>query len=317
MTRVGLVMKIFLLAGGMILAAVLSAWVVFAFLTRGGEVTVPDFTGMELKAALERASREKLGVRISGTGFDVGVPPGHVISQDPGPGIRTRKNRIVHVTVSQGTRTVFVPDLAGRNLRNAELVLVQAGLSLGRTARSFHPDILRGDVIAQFPSPDLFVPRDTAVNLLLSEGPRPATYLLPDLTDLPMGTVLDIITGWKLTPGRVEERPSAVLPPGTVMALTPPPGSPVTEGQSIHLTVSKMPEATEDGKLFLFQHSIPPGLLERTLTIVLQTGEGPRTLWESVVDPGTSVTLPLTIPGQGTLMVYLDGTLVEEKEVGD
>jgi len=315
MARVGLLAKILVLAAGMILIAVLSAWLVFAFLTRGGEVTVPDFSGMELKAALERASREKLGIRISGTGFDQGVPPGHVISQDPGPGIRTRKNRIVHVVVSQGTRTVFVPNLKDRNLRNAELVLIQAGLNLGRVGRTFHPETPLGKAVAQFPAPDLFVPRGTAVNLLLSEGPRPDTYLLPDLTDLPMGEVLDIIRNWGLTPGRVEEEESAVLPPGTVMAINPAPGSPITEGQSVHLTVSRMPEREGTSSLYLFQYSLPPGLLDRTLTVVLQTGEGPRTLWENSMSPGTAVTVPLTVPGPGILMVYLDGTLVEEKQV--
>ena len=315
MARVGLIIRILSLAGAMILIAVLSAWVVFAFLTRGGEVTVPDFSGMELKAALERASREKLGIRISGTGFDKGVPPGHVISQDPGPGIRTRKNRIVHVIVSQGTRTVFVPSLADRNLRNAELILVQAGLNLGRVARTFHPGTPPGEVISQSPSPDLFVPRGTAVNLLISEGPRPATYLLPDLTDLPMGEVLDTIRRWGLAPGRVSEEESATLPPGTVMAVTPPPGSPVTEGQSIHFTVSRLPARPESSPVYLFRYSIPPGFLDRTLTVVLQMEEGPRTLWESTESPGTAVTVPLTFTGPGTLMVYLDGTLVEEKPV--
>jgi beta-lactam-binding protein with PASTA domain len=313
--RLGLLIKILLLASGMILTAVLSTWVVFAFLTRGGEVSVPDLSRVELKAALERASQANLGLRVSGTGYDPGVPPGHVISQDPGPGIRTKKNRIIHVVVSQGTRTVFVPDLTGRNLRNAELILIQAGLNLGRVARTHDLDTHDGDVISQFPAPDLFVERSTAVNLLISQGPRPSTYLLPDLTGMPVEEVLTSIRKWGLESGRVVEEESPDLPPGTVTALNPAPGSPVTEGQSIQLTVSKMPARPEPSPVVLFQYSSPPGLLDRDLTLVLDTGSGPRTILEKTISPGSSVSLPVTVSAQGTLKIFLDGVLVEEREV--
>jgi len=312
---VGLLIKILLLAAGMILTAALSTWVVFAFLTSGGEVTVPDLSSLELKAALERASRENLGLRVSGTGYDPGVPPGHVISQDPGPGIRTRKNRIVHVVVSQGTRTVFVPDLKGRNLRNAELILTQTGLNLGRVGRTCHQDTPAGGVITQYPAPDLFVPRSTAIDLLLSEGPRPVTYLLPDITGLPVEEVLTSIRNWGLESGRVLEVQSADLPPGTVTAANPAPGSPVREGQSVHLTVSKIPAMPGPSPLILFQYSSPLGLLDKTLILVLETVDGSRTVWEDTISPGTSVSVPVTVPAPGILKAYLDGTLVEERKV--
>jgi serine/threonine-protein kinase len=310
-----LLIRILLLAGGMILVAVLSTWVVFAFLTRGGEVTVPNLSGMELKAALELTSRENLGLRVSGTGFNPGIPPGHVISQDPGPEIRTRKNRLVHVVVSQGTRTVFVPDVSGLTLRKAELALIQSGLSLGRVGRSFHENAFQGGVITQSPSPDLFVPRNTAVDLLLSKGSRPDTYLLPDPTGLPLEEVLDAVRSWGLRSGRVLEVESDELPPGTVTDINPAPGSPVNEGQSVNLTVSRMPAPPKPVPLVLFQYSSPPGLIDRTLTLVLDIGDGPRTVWEDTVSPGTSVTIPVPVPAPGTMKAYLDDTFLEERKV--
>ncbi len=113
MKRFGLLGKILLLASAMVLVAVLSAWVIFTFLTRGGEVTVPDVQGQEIGAALEILSRRQLGLSIAASDFDASVPPGYIISQDPGAGVRTRKNRIVRVVLSRGTRTVHVPNLSG------------------------------------------------------------------------------------------------------------------------------------------------------------------------------------------------------------
>ncbi|TNF47023.1 PASTA domain-containing protein, partial [bacterium] len=100
MRSLGLLGKIVLLATAMILVTGLSAWVVFSFLTRGGEVTVPDIRGQDMKVALEITSKEELGLSIASIGFDPSIPPGHIISQVPDPGVRTRKNRIVRVVVS-------------------------------------------------------------------------------------------------------------------------------------------------------------------------------------------------------------------------
>lgn len=315
MTRTGLVIRIFLLAAGMVVAAVLSAWVAFTFLTRGGEVVVPSLEGLELRAALELTSRENLGLRVSGTGHDPGIPPGHIISQLPEAQSRTRKNRIIRVVVSQGTPTVLVPQVATLSLRKAELSLAQAGLGLGKVGYVYHEDTEPGQVITQTPPPGGLVPRGGKVNLLMSEGERPAVYLLPDMTGLPMDLVLDTIRGWGLRSGKVVEVGSEELPPGTVMSMVPAPGSPVTEGQSVHLTVTRIPASSEPAVMILYQYSAPTGLLDRTLALVLDTGDGERTVWEDVVAAGSSVSIPVPVSQPGILRAYVDEELYEEKQV--
>jgi serine/threonine-protein kinase len=314
-TRTGLVIRIFLLAAGMVVAAVLSAWVAFTFLTRGGEVVVPSLEGLELRAALELTSRENLGLRVSGTGHDPGIPPGHIISQLPEAQSRTRKNRIIRVVVSQGTPTVLVPQVATLSLRKAELSLAQAGLGLGKVGYVYHEDTEPGQVITQTPPPGGLVPRGGKVNLLMSEGERPAVYLLPDMTGLPMDLVLDTIRGWGLRSGKVVEVGSEELPPGTVMSMVPAPGSPVTEGQSVHLTVTRIPASSEPAVMILYQYSAPTGLLDRTLALVLDTGDGERTVWEDVVAAGSSVSIPVPVSQPGILRAYVDEELYEEKQV--
>jgi serine/threonine-protein kinase len=315
MNRTGLVIKILLLAAGMVVAAVLSAWVAFTFLTRGGEVTVPSLEGLELRAALELTSREDLGLRVSGTGHDPGIPPGHIISQLPEAQSRTRKNRIIRVVVSQGTPTVFVPQLATLSLRRAELALVQAGLGLGNVGYVHHEDTEPGQVMAQVPPSGGLVPRGEKINLLMSEGNRPVVYFLPDLIGLPMELVLDTIRQWGLKSGKVLEVGSEELPPGTVTAMVPAPGSAVTEGQSVHLTVTRVPAPPEPATMILYQYSAPTGLLDRTLTIDLVTEDAERTVWEDVVAAGSSVSIPIPVSEPALLKAYVDNVLHEIKEV--
>jgi beta-lactam-binding protein with PASTA domain len=149
----------------------------------------------------------------------------------------------------------------------------------------------------------------------MSEGTRPAVYLLPDLTGFPMDVVLDTIRGWGLKAGRVAEVGSQELPPGTVTVLVPAPGSAVTQGQSVHLTVTRMPAPPEPATVILYQYTAPTGLLDRTLTLVLDTGDGERTVWEDVVPAGSSISIPVPVSGHGVLRVYVDELLHEEKTV--
>jgi hypothetical protein len=135
------------------------------------------------------------------------------------------------------------------------------------------------------------------------------------MTGFPMETVLSRIRDWNMRSGRIMEIVDEEVPPGTVAALTPPAGSAVVEGQSIHLTVTKMPGPAEPAQVVLYHHTAPFGLLDRTLTLVLETGEEEKTVWEDTIGPGSSVSIPVVVSSPGVLKVYVDGVLQEEREV--
>lgn len=312
--RFGLLMKVSALAVAFMLTAGMSAFVVFSFLTRGGDVAVPDLAGQEIKAALELASRRDLGLKIAGTGHDPDVPPGHIVSQDPDPGVRIRKNRIVRVTVSQGTPTVLVPDLTGFTARRARLQLTQSGLAMGSIART-HIRYARDDsIVTQTPHPGLLVPRGTEVDLLISDGKLPETYVLPDMTGLPAEEVIDSLRNWGLGSGRISEIEEGDLPPGTVVSHQPEPGMNVTRGQTVDLTVSVMPEPTLKLPVFFYPYEAE-GFLDREIKIVLVRGDESVILHQEKVPAGSSVTIPLSITYPGIMQVYEDGYLIEEKAV--
>jgi hypothetical protein len=115
--------------------------------------------------------------------------------------------------------------------------------------------------------------------------------------------------------GRIMEIVDDKVPPGTVAALTPPPGSAVIEGQSIHLTVTKLSGPPEPAQVVLYRYTAPFGLLDHKLVLVLETGEEKSTVWEDTVKPGTSVSVPVVVSAPGHLKAYLDGELLEDRKV--
>ncbi len=315
MIRISTLAKIVMLATAMLAAAALSTWVVFTFLTRGGEIQVPDLKGKDIQTALQITSRLDLGMRIARTGFDESIPPDHVIAQDPRAGTKTRKSRVVRVVVSQGTRTVHVPNLTGLSMRRVELQLSQAGLKVGRVARTHNDDKEEGTVVAQFPAPDGFTSRGEGIDLLVSEGRRPLIYYMEDLTGFPLDEVAATLRVWGLKTGRVKEAGSDELLPGTVMAVDPPEGSAVLAGQTVHLTVASAMKREPILPVYIYRYEAPPGLLDRKLTVVLLTNDAESTVYDDTVPAGTSVSIPVPVPGGGTLRIMVDGSLLEEREV--
>lgn len=315
MIRIGTLAKIVMLAAAMLVAAALSTWVVFTFLTRGGEVPVPDLRGKDVEAALQVTSRLDLGMRIARTGFDESIPPGHIITQDPRAGTRTRKSRIVRVVVSRGTQTVHVPNLTGLSMRRVELQLSQAGLKVGRVARTHSDEKDEGKVVAQSPASNSFTSRGEGIDLLVSEGRRPLIYYMEDLTGFPVDEVISTLGSWGLKMGRLKEADSDELPPGTVVAMDPPEGSAVQEGQTVNLTVASARKREPTVAIYIYHYEAPPGLLDRKLTLVLLTEDTESTVYDDTVPAGTSVSVPIPVPESGTLRVLVDGSLLEEKEV--
>ncbi len=49
--------------------------------------------------------------------------------------------------------------------------------------------------------------------------------------------------------------------------------------------------------------------------LVLSAGQGASEVFSQMIDPGTSVTIPVPVSGAGTLKAYVDGSLLEEKDV--
>ncbi|TNF45870.1 PASTA domain-containing protein, partial [bacterium] len=201
------------------------------------------------------------------------------------------------------------------NLRRAELQLSQAGLNIGQIARSHDPDTETGTVMTQVPSPGDFVARGEAVNVLVSEGRRPLTFLLPEMTGYSAEVVLSSIRTWGLKTGRLLEVESADLSPGTVKALQPPPGSAISQGQTVHLTVTTAPGLHKPSPIVLYRYTSPPGLLDRNLKLVLDREDGESIVYEKDIPAGTSVTIPITVPEEAILKVYLNGSLLEERRV--
>ncbi|MEJ5299280.1 MAG: PASTA domain-containing protein, partial [Armatimonadota bacterium] len=138
------------------------------------DVAVPDVVGKELEEARRILSDAGLTLTIAREDFNDRYPAGVIYFQEPQAGQPVKKNAVVEVYVSKGSRNVRVPSVVGMSEAKAREVLNEEGLVVGEVKYDYSPSIPAGDVMRQEPRAGLSVAREAAkVDLTVSLGPPP------------------------------------------------------------------------------------------------------------------------------------------------
>ena len=116
------------------------------------------------------------------------VEPDTVLSQDPSVGVELRPGDTVRLVVASAVATVDVPDLRLRTEDDAIAALRDVGLVPGTRFDVHNNNVPEGRVVRTDPRAGTPVPPDTAIDYMISRGPRPAPTAGPTepaVTDTP------------------------------------------------------------------------------------------------------------------------------------
>ncbi len=208
-------------------------------LLRGEMVTVPSLVGKPLAEARVEAIRRKTVLTVQGYQFDSRYERGRIISQDPPAQSRIKSHRKIKVTLSEGSEKVSVPKLEGRSLEWSTQLLKDAGLRRGRVSQIHSSKHAAGRVIAQQPSPAVTVGRNSAVDVLISQGAWEARYIMPDLIDKDANAILRQLRAMGFKVAEIHPSFYPGLGPGIIIRQFPLHGSKVRQRNQIALEVSK------------------------------------------------------------------------------
>src|SRR5687767_15623584 len=98
-----------------ITACLIATYLIFAVTAmrvalRVREVPVPDLRNRTVAEATAQLQEEGLALAVDESGrLDPKVPAGKIALQEPAPGTITRRQRSVHVWISQGPRVTIIP----------------------------------------------------------------------------------------------------------------------------------------------------------------------------------------------------------------
>ncbi len=242
--------RIVLLALVLMTVALISALAAMQFAIHGREVAIPKLLGMAPLDAERAAAASGLQFAIERQFYSPDVPEGKIMTQVPPPGAKVRRGWTVRVAQSLGPQRVAIPDLTNGSERAAELNIRRRGFAVGFVAQANLPDVPPDRVASQNPSANASGVAAPKIDLLVSLGPEPAAYVMPNLTGQPLGSAtlalqdagmrIGNVTMQAGTQGEPQAAPSAPSEPSAasmIVAQTPAPGQKIVAGATVNFEV--------------------------------------------------------------------------------
>lgn len=173
-----------------IVLGLVSGYLTFMVLSFSRTVAVPELKGKAVVEANEILSKSGLYLKVEGEDYDPVIPTGSIIRQDIPHGNKVKEQRGIKVVISKGSRVMYVPDLVGQTVEEAETAAKKSGLKTNRIIRVHSNTIEKDSVIAQRPIPEEAIKNN--LSLVVSSGPYDIILNCPDLIGKSLDEATDI-----------------------------------------------------------------------------------------------------------------------------
>ncbi len=207
------------------------------YVRQGSAATVPNVVGAKTAAALQllqAAGYQPIQYEVR---FDEKTPEGTIIRQTPEGGEETKPGRKVYLIISGGKEMASVPNLLGKSLRDAKMVMIKSNMSIGKVNYAYSDSAANGTVFGQTPVPGTETSASAEVGVTVSQGPLLGRVPVPSLTNLSLSEAIEKLKSVKLELGKVNYQNGA--PENAVLDQYPPSGDLVNEGAAIDVFVAR------------------------------------------------------------------------------
>jgi len=233
-------LRLLVLAGGGLLIGIAAFdFVLMPQLTgRGQEVQVPDLIGRSVANASQVLEEEGLVLGEVGEEFSSIYPDGYVVTQSPEPLTKVKRGQAVNVRASFGREGLVVPDVRGDPYRQAQVSLSRSGFRMGSISHAYSTQVAKGAVMATAPESGAMAGPGDDVDLLISLGAPPVSFVVPNLRGR---TIEEVRAFFDRTGIRLVEVPAegnVDAPPGTIVGQRPLTGRRIRPSDVIEVDVA-------------------------------------------------------------------------------
>ena len=199
-----------------------------------GTIVVPDVAGQPAKQALkalrDAGLRPKQKDQRSNT-----VKKGLAIATVPAAGNELERGKRITLLVSSGPKLAEVPSVIGSQQDAADSEIRDAGLIPNFESRD--SDAPAGQVIAQDPAAGSTVKKHTAVTIVVSNGPAPAS--VPNVVGESLDAAKADLKSARLSVRVVKQATTDANEDGQVLNQAPPAGTRLSPGEFVTIFVGK------------------------------------------------------------------------------
>lgn len=265
---------------------------------------VPDVVNMtvvEAQAALEEKGFEvELEERYGNA-----VKPGTVMEQSPKAGEKRKQGSTIYLTISKGAELKTVPEIIGMSLSKAENLLKDEGYAIGKITKKFDSSKTVGIVLEQFPKAMDKAPKGSKINLVVNEGEK----TVPNVVGQKLATAKQLLEKEGLVVGSTSYTKNQA-DKDTVLSTDPVPGSHLSEGAKVNLTLSSGGSDSMDS---VYVDFVVPGTQEQHVQIYVTDSRGRRLIYDGSQKGGVRLRQKISASDNAKVQLYCDNKLIEEK----
>jgi beta-lactam-binding protein with PASTA domain len=309
--------KITVLGLAFLLAAGASAYLTLTFIIKSEDtVIVPDLVGKDVVSALELLTDLQLNTKVSGSEYSRQFPKNHVIFQEPEAGSEIKKDRDVRIILSKGPQNILMPNLVTLSEQQARMIIEENGLSSGHLSHTYSSSVEQDHVITQVPTAGSMITRGAKVDMLVSLGPHPVKYIMPDLSGLSLDQAVFLIEKAHLRVGDIRSQFDINKDRNDVLHQEPLAGYQVLESSPVNLVINRTSEGSQIHRPVygsLLQYRIDNGFLKKHVRVELENRRSTTELFEDYIKPGEEIWVLVPRDQDARVFIYEDDELVDAR----
>jgi serine/threonine-protein kinase len=310
--KIGVLGLVFLVAAG------ISAYVTLTIIIKSEDtVIVPDLVGKDVVSALEMLTDLQLNTKVYGSEYNQQFPKNHVTFQEPEAGAEIKKDRDVRIIISKGAKSILMPNIVSLSEQQARMIIEENGLTRGRMSRAFDSRVEKNHVIVQVPRAGRMITRGDRVDVLISMGPAPVKYLMPDLIGHHLDRAVLMIENANLTVGNLRSRFDRQKSHNSVISQEPPAGFGVNSQDPVDLVINRPPGQASANRQrrpllgSLLQYRVKSGFLKKRVRVEMENTQLTTELFDDFIKPGQEIWVLIPVEHDAAVFIYEDDELVK------
>lgn len=275
------------------------------------DIEVPDFRGMTIEEAEDKAEDLGIEVKIGKYEFSTEYEQDQIMDQDPNHGEMVAKGDTVTVDISKGGERGVIPNLIGKSEEDAKKMIEDYGFELG-TVKEKESHEEKGTVIEQDPSAGSEGKQGDTINITISDGSGKEMGEVPYVLGMSEDEARAAIEEAGFKVGDVSEGVSSAYDNGQVMWQEYNSGTSLEKGTAIDIKIS-------GGQTSTITREIPFDWAENEvfyMTITISDDNGTRNIVTNKQCNKSDKFYTLTVEGKGkgTITVVFDKKVVIDHE---
>ena len=260
-----------------------------------------------------------VNTKVSGSEYNQKFPKNHVTFQEPEAGSEIKKDRDVRIIISKGAKNILMPNIATLSDQQARMIIEENGFTRGQLSLTYNNLIEKDHVIVQVPTAGTMISRGTKVDILVSLGPRPVNYVMPDLSGNSFDQAALLIENANLTVGNVRSSFDEKKARNSIIRQEPLAGYSVKANNPVDLVINRPSGKAQGERLHhplygsLLQHRIESGFLKKRVRVELTNAVTTTDLFDDYIKPGDEVWVLVPRDHDATVHIFEDEDLVRTR----